>query len=149
MNFIGKLQEFTSQIMDDTLIAGSQREQKMIQVFDLCRFIEAYNNPIKIIDYTYKINVVEEEGIRKGIYFCDLVYNTKYVFDKWPYKPNNLKRMRSNLKVKELWFVSVVEKLAADNLSDSREFVEKHHVGNIYDKIFHFNFSQSSIKILK
>ena len=33
-----------------------------------------YNNALKkIIDYKHKICVVKDQGVRKGIYFCDLI----------------------------------------------------------------------------
>ncbi|RZK40290.1 MAG: hypothetical protein EOO90_15625 [Pedobacter sp.] len=146
MNLLNTLQQYTSQIMDDPLLSGGQQEQKMIQVFDLCHFIDIYGHSLEIIDYKHKICVVEDAGIRKGIYFCDLVYNTRYYFDKWFYKQENLQTTRDQLNIKELWFVSVVESSYSNNLADSKEFVKRNGVKNLYDKIFYFNFSQSIIK---
>ena len=146
MNLSNTLQQFTSQIMDDPLLSGGQQEQKMIQVFDLCHFIDVYGSTLKIVDYKHKINVIDVEGIRKGIYFCDLIYNTRYYFDKWFYKRENIQNIRNQLKLKELWFVSVVENMADDDIEDTTAFVKRNGVKNMYDKIFYFNFSQSIIK---
>lgn len=149
MNLLGTLLQYTTEIMDDPLLSGGKQEQKMIQVFDLCHFIDVYEQSLTIVDYKHKINVIEEKGIRKGIYFCDLIYNNRYYFDKWFYKQDNIKDIRNQLRIKELWFVSVVESLASDDLTDSSEFVRKNNVNNLYDKIFYFNFSQSIIKKLE
>jgi len=149
MNLSDMLQEFTAQILDDPLLSGSQQEEKMIQVLDLCHFIDIYKQSLIIVDYAHKINIVEEDGVRKGVYFCDLLYNTRYCFDSWYYKQDNLKEIRSQLKTKELWFVIVEENLSAGDLKASKEFVQKNNVGGLYDRIFYFNFSQSTIKSIK
>lgn len=146
MNLLTTLQQYTSQIMDDPLLSGGQQEQKMIQVFDLCHFIDVYDHSLEIVDYKHKICVVKDQGVRKGIYFCDLIYNTRYCFDKWFYRHENITTTRNQLEIKELWFVSVVESLMSDDLTDSRAFVQKNGVKNLYDQIFYFNFSQSIIK---
>src|SRR5450631_523477 len=113
MTLSDMLQEFTAQILDDPLLSGSQQEEKMIQVLDLCHFIDIYKQSLIIVDYAHKINIVEEDGVRKGVYFCDLLYNTRYCFDSWYYKQDNLKEIRSQLRTKELWFVIVEENLSA------------------------------------
>lgn len=80
MNLLYMLLEYTTQIMDNPHLSGRQQNEKMIQVFDLCHFIEIYKQSLKIVDYSRTINVIEEDCIRKGIYFYDLLYNTKYFF---------------------------------------------------------------------
>jgi hypothetical protein len=143
------LQVFTTDIMDDPLLSGGQQEQKIIQVFDLCHFMDVYGQAFKIINYKHQINIIEDDGVRKGIYFCDLLYNTDYFLDRWFYKQNNIEDIRSQFKIKELWFVIVVESFSTDDLIDSEWFVQENGVNNLYDKIFYFNFSQSIIKKLK
>lgn len=149
MNLSNMLQEFTARILDDPLLSGGQQEEKMIQVLDLCYFIDTYEQSLKIVDYAHKINIVEEDGIRKGIYFCDLLYNTRYSFDAWLYQQNNLRDIRRQLQTKELWFVIVEENLSAGDLIASNEFIKQNNVNALYDRIFYFNFSQSTIKNLK
>lgn len=149
MNLSNMLQEFATQILDDSLLSGGQQEEKMIQVLDLCHFIDIYKQSLKIVDYGHKINIVEEDGVRKGIYFCDLLHKTRNSFDSWFFKQNNLREIRSQLKIKELWFVIVEENLSAGDLKASKEFVQNNNVDNLYDRIFYFNLLQSTIKIFK
>ncbi|MBT2619916.1 MULTISPECIES: hypothetical protein [Chryseobacterium] len=149
MNLLNRLQQYTTHIMDEPHLSGIQQEEKMIQVFDLCHFIDIYNQSLQIIDYEHKINVIEENGIRKGIYFCDLLYNIQYSIDKWMYQISNLQNLKNQLKIEELWFVIVVESFFSKDLIGSEKFVKKNNVDRIYNKIFYFNFSQSTIKILK
>lgn len=142
-------QEFITQIMDDRLLSEVQQEEKIIQVFDLFRFIRIYKQPLKINDYRDTINIVDEDGIQKGIYFCDLLCNTSYSFDRLLYMPSELISLRKILKIKELWFVIIEESFYTGDLTTSKEFIKTNKVANLYDKIFYFNSSQSTIKILK
>ncbi|MEL1242097.1 hypothetical protein [Flavobacterium flavipallidum] len=143
------LQELASQIMDDPRFTEEELEEKIIQVFDLCHFIKTYKQSLNIIGYSHPINLIEEDGVKKGIYFCDLLYNTRYSFDRWFYQQSNLKDIINLLNIKELWFVLVVKSFFDDDLIDSQEFIERNKINSLYDKVFYFNFSQSTIKILK
>lgn len=143
------LQELASQIMDDPRFTEEELEDKIIQVFDLCHFIKAYKQSLNIVDYSHSINLIEEDDVKKGIYFCDLLYNTRYSFDIWFYQQSNLKSIINLLNIKELWFVLVVESFFDDDLTDSQEFIERNKINSLYDKVFYFNFSKSTIKILK
>ena len=148
MNLLNILQHYTTQIMDDPLLSANLQEQKIIQVFDLCHFIDIYGCSLKILDYKHKINVIEEDGIRKGVFFFDLAYDNKYQLVKEFYKPKNIQTIRNQLKIKELWFVTVIENVISDDLKASREFITKNNINSLYDKVFYFNFSKSIIKII-
>lgn len=149
MNLSNMLQEFTIQIMDDPFLSRDQQEDKWIQVSDLCHFIDIYKQYLEIIDYKHKINIVDDDGVQKGIYFCDLSYNAKYSFDGSFFIPSNAKDITNWLKIKELWFVIVEESFYTIDLTISKEFIKSNNTENLFDKIFYFNFSQSIIKILK
>jgi hypothetical protein len=150
MKFTDKLQELTGQIIDDPILTSRQQEERIIQAFDLCHFIHCYNSSLKVVDCLHhKINIVEDQDERKGIYFCDLMYNTQYYFDSTLYNPLKIESFRTQSEVTELWFVIVEEGFMTSDLSDSKEFVQRNNVPAIYDRIFHFNFTQSSVKILK
>jgi len=127
-------------------MSGIEVMSKIKPLMEESHFIDVYDHSLEIVDYKHKICVVKDQGVRKGIYFCDLIYNTRYCFDKWFYRRENITTTRNQLKIKELWFVSVVESLMSDDLTDSRAFVQKNGVKNLYDQIFYFNFSQSIIK---
>lgn len=149
MNLSNMLQEFTTQIMDNPNLSRYQQEEKMIQVFDLCHFIDVYKQSLKIIDYKHKINIVDDNRAQKGIYFCDLLYNAKYSFDGSFFIPSNVRDIVNRLKIKELWLVIVEESFCTIDLTISREFIKSNNTENLFDKIFYFNFSQSIIKNLK
>lgn len=149
MKFIEQLHELTGQIIDDAVLTCQQQEERIIQAFDLCHFIHSYNSSLKILDCLHhKINLVEDRGHKKGIYFYDLIYNNRNYFDSVLYNPFIIESFRNQSQVKELWFV-VVEEGSGSDLKDSKEFVQRNNVPAIYDKIFHFNFTQSTVKILK
>lgn len=149
MNLSSMLQEFTTQILDNPYLSGDQKEEKMIQVFDLCHFIDVYKKSLMIIDYKHKINIVDDDGVKKGIYFCDLLYNTKYSFDGSFFILSNIEYIISQLKIKELWLVIVEENFYTNDLTISKEFIKSNNAESLFDNIFYFNFSQSIIKILK
>jgi len=143
------LQQLTGQIMDDSFLTEKQQEERIIQVFDLCYFINRYKRSLKIINCSqHKINIVDDNGIKKGIYFCDLIYNSRYFLDESLFNSFNLNSFKNQSNVEELWFV-VVEEGLHSNLKESNEFIEKNNVNHLYDRIFYFNFSQSKIKHLK
>lgn len=136
--------------MVDPVLTEKQREEKIIQVFDLCHFINCYKRSLKIVDCSrHKISIVEDNGIRKGIYFCDLIYNTRYFFDELLYKSFTIEAFKEQCKVEELWFVVVEESFTANHFTESADFIKRNNVIALYDKVFHCNFSQSVIKILK
>lgn len=149
MNLLDILQEYTVQIMDDPLLVGDQMEEKIIQVFDLCHFIDGYTQPLKVIDYKHKINIIEDGGVQKGIYFCDLFCSTQYFFEKSFYAPGKLSDLRRQLNIKELWYVIVEEGFKTGSLTASKAFIKRNNIDSVCEKIFYFNFSQSIIKILK
>lgn len=150
MDLLKMLDEFIGQIMVNSFLTEKQQEEKIIQVFDLCHFINCYEQPLTIVDCcSHKISIVEDDGVKKGIYFCDLIYNTRYFFDESLYNSFILDAFRRQFNVKELWFVIVEERFKADNITDSACFIKSNNVDSLYDKIYHFNFPQSIIKILK
>ncbi len=150
MKFKDRLQELAGQIIDDPILTDKQQEERIIQAIDLCHFIQCYNSSLKVIDCLHhKINLVEEKGNKKGIYFCDLMYNIKYNFDSALYNPIQIQSFRRQSEVTELWFVVVEEGGMTNDLRDSKEFIQRNNVPAIYDRVFHFNFTLSTVKILK
>lgn len=144
------LQKHTGEIMDNSSLTEKQQEEKITQVFDLCHFIKCYNQPLSLVDsQEHKIMTVDDQGTRKGIYFCDLIYNTRYFFDRYFFNLPDISTYKTQSKVNELWFVLVEESFSLDYFRDSEDFIEKNNVAALYDRVFYFNFSRSIIKILK
>lgn len=148
MNLSNQLQEFSIKIMDDPQLSREQQEDKWIQVFDLCHFIDIYKQSLKIIDFDHKINIVNDDGVQKGIYFCDLLYHATYTFEGSFFIASNVRDIMNRLKIKELWFVIVEESFYTIDLTISREFLKSNNIESLFDKVMYFNFSQSIIKKL-
>ncbi|MFY1047517.1 hypothetical protein [Chryseobacterium sp. GP-SGM7] len=146
MNLLDMLQEYTTQIMDDPCLTGKQQEEKIIQIFDLCHFVEIYKRSLRIIDFDDKVNIIEDDGGRKGIYFCDLLYTTTHHFEGSLYSQSFLQSLKRQSDLSELWFVVVEENFISENMNDSKAFIKKNKVEDLYDRIFYFNYSRSIIK---
>lgn len=75
-------QDLTDQInIECFYMTSSQQEEKVIQLIDLHHFIESYNQSLKVIDYiNHPINIIEDNGIKKGILFYDLKHNFLQTF---------------------------------------------------------------------
>lgn len=150
MDLLKDLQEFIGEIMDNSSLTEKQQEEKIIQVVDLYHFICCYEQNLTIIDcIQHRISLIDDDGIKKGIYFCDLVYETDYFFDELLYESAAISAFKSQWNVKELWFVIVEEYFTANSLTEITDFIKRNNVGSLYDKIFHCNFYRSIIKILK
>ncbi|MDH6254234.1 hypothetical protein M2347_003961 [Chryseobacterium sp. H1D6B] len=136
-------QELTEQItLECFFMTDSQQEEKVIQLIDLHHFIECYDSTIKVFDYIqHSINIIEDNGIKKGIFFCDLKYTAPLDL----YACEAFKKQHS---IKELWFVFVEEDSVSD-CSRHIEFIHQNSIEIFYDKIFLFNFFQSIIKEIK
>lgn len=136
-------QELTEQItLECFFMTDSQKEEKVIQLIDLHHFIECYNSKIKMINYTHHpINIIEENGIKKGILFYDLKHSS--LFDLNAYE--SFKRQHH---LQELWFVFVEEEMNT-NTHLYTDFIIENSIEIFYDNIFLFNFFQSTIKKIK
>ncbi|RZK21964.1 MAG: hypothetical protein EOO43_10200 [Flavobacterium sp.] len=149
MRFTDRLQVLTGQIIDDPLLAGEQQEKRIIQAFDLCHFIHCFDPSLEVLDCLYQdINVVEKNGSRKGIYFWDLLYNKNYYFSNSALCQSDLAAYKARYKLTELWFVIVEEGLFSNDTSESTDFIERYKVTSLYDKVFHFNYTHSTVKTL-
>lgn len=135
-------QELTEKISCEFFfMTDNQQEEKIIQLIDLHHFIECFNEPIKIINYfNSSVNIVEENGVRKGILFYELKYSTLL-------RHAELEMFKKQNNLNELWFV-FVEENTNTNFQCHFDFVLKKDIKIFYDKIFVFNFFQSAISTL-
>ncbi|WP_326984050.1 hypothetical protein VUJ46_05765 [Chryseobacterium sp. MYb264] len=123
-------------------LSDSQQEEKIIQLIDLHHFVECYNQSLQVIDYINNpVNIIEENGIRKGILFYDLKFSS-------PLNPYESEAFKKQHHLQEVWFVFVEEDTKALSSKHS-EFINENAVDIFYDKIFVFNFFQSVIKVIK
>ncbi len=144
-----KFQEQAALIMANPSLSDKQQEKKIIQLADITRFIEKYNPDLHIVDYTTPVNVVQREGKRYGILFCD----SKILFesqnnDVFLANPYTLEMSKRALAIQELWLV-FVEDQCHMSLKPFLTFLEKNTLNTLYDKIFFLNYFQSVIHELK
>ena len=132
----------SNQILSDSALTEQQKEEKIIQLADLTRFIECYNSSIKASKYQLKgkINIIVDEGRDKGILFCDInsLHNTV------SYTQLVAEAKRNHGGVKELWLVFVRERETEDT-SPALEFIQQENIGYIFDKLFLFDFFKKQV----
>lgn len=136
-------QKLTEQITQECyFMTDSQQEEKVIQLIDLHHFIESYNQSLKVIDYIHHpINIIEENGVKKGILFYDMKHS--HALDIY-----ESELFKNHYQIQELWFVFVEE----ENISKTEkyvDFIQINAIETFYDRIFMFNFFQSTINAIK
>lgn len=136
-------QELTQEIsLKCFFMTESQQEEKVIQLIDLHHFIECFDSEMKILSYLHhSINIVEHEGEKKGILFCDLKHSA--VPDS-----NASEEFRRRYGLSELWFVFVEETFVQDTACYTDAIIEN-SLDIFYERIFTFSFFQSIIQPLK
>lgn len=136
-------QKLTEQITQECyFMTDSQQEEKVIQLIDLHHFIESYNQSLKVIDYIHHpINIIEENGVKKGILFYDMKHS--HALDIY-----ESELFKNQHQIKELWFV-FVEEDSVSQVDKYINFIQMNAIETFYDRIFMFNFFQSTINAIK
>jgi len=136
-------QELTDQIdLECFYLTASEQEEKVIQLIDLHHFIESYNQSLKVIDYiSHPINIIEDNGEKKGILFYDLKHDL-------PLDLSTSEDFKKQHQLQELWFV-FVEEDHVSNYNRHIDFLIENGIEFFYNRIFTFNFFQSVIYNLK
>jgi len=136
-------QKLTEQITQECyFMTDSQQEEKVIQLIDLHHFIESYNQSLKVIDYIHHpINIIEENGVKKGILFYDMKHS--HALDIY-----ESELFKNHHQIQELWFVFVEEE-SVSQVEKYVNFIQLNAIEIFYDRIFMFNFFQSTINAIK
>lgn len=136
-------QKLTEQITQECyFMTDSQQEEKVIQLIDLHHFIASYNESLKVIDYIHHpINIIEENGVKKGVLFYDMKHS--HALDIY-----ESELFKSHHQIQELWFVFVEEENAS-KAEKYMDFIQLNAIDTFYDRIFMFNFFQSTINAIK
>ncbi|OBW42156.1 hypothetical protein AB670_01452 [Chryseobacterium sp. MOF25P] len=136
-------QKLTEQITQECyFMTDSQQEEKVIQLIDLHHFIASYNESLKVIDYIHHpINIIEENGEKKGVLFYDMKHS--HALDIY-----ESELFKSHHQIQELWFVFVEEENAS-KAEKYMDFIQLNAIETFYDRIFMFNFFQSTINAIK
>ncbi len=123
-------------------MTASQQEEKVIQIIDLHHFVECFDPNIKILNYIrHPINIIEHNGIKKGILF----YNLKH--SSFP-DCNTSEEFKRRHGLSELWFVFVEEETVT-HTTHHTDFIIENSLEIFYDRIFLFQFFQSHLQRLK
>lgn len=135
-------QELAEEItLECFFMTDSQQEEKVIQLIDLYHFVECYNLQIKVLNYIHhSINIIEENGIKKGILFYDMKHSASLDL-------NANEDFKRQYHLQELWFVFVEEDTVIDP-NRYNSFITENSIEIFYDRIFQFNFFQSAINPL-
>jgi len=136
-------QKLTEQITQECyFMTDSQQEEKVIQLIDLHHFIDSYNQSLKVIDYIHHpINIIEENGVKKGILFYDMKHS--HALDIY-----ESELFKNHHQIQELWFVFVEEE-SISQVEKYVNFIQLNAIETFYDRIFMFNFFQSTINAIK
>ncbi|WP_316838556.1 hypothetical protein [Pedobacter gandavensis] len=146
---VEQFQVLAEQIVDSPWLEENQQEEKIIQLADLCRFIASYKPSISIKEVrTHKINVIEDDGIRKGVFCIDAKGLLQMSADFSLFNSFAIEAYKAQTKVAELWMVFIEDGVCSkeDQFSD---FLAKSRIAAIYDKVFCLDFFQSKIHALK
>jgi len=126
-----------------------EKRDKMIQIADSSHFMECYSTKLTLLDCVqYEINIVDYDGIKAGILFCDLSKLKKSAFHPSLYTPLSSDFFREQINIEEFWFVFVEETLNA-HLKKFTDFIKEHKLSDYYNRIFLFSFFESNIRRLK
>ncbi|WP_160137647.1 hypothetical protein [Chryseobacterium sp. c4a] len=136
-------QELTEEITSECFfMTESQQEEKVIQLIDLHHFIECFDPTIKILNYIqHPINIIEHNGTRKGIFFYDLKHS--FFLDC-----NTSEEFKRRYALSEIWFVFVEEETVT-NTAHHTDFMIENSLEIFYDRVFLFQFFQSTLQRLK
>lgn len=146
---VERFQKLAEQIIEHPWLGESQQEERITQVADLCRFISSYKPSIRIEDaFSHKINVIEDEGIRKGVLFCDYSPLLSVSFDFSLFNFVALQAFKTKENIQELWIV-FIESKGKEKDPQFTNIPEKKRIAAFYDKIFCFDFFQSKIQTIK
>ncbi|MDM1137186.1 hypothetical protein ACTS9K_07465 [Empedobacter sp. ULE_I145] len=116
--------------------SATEKEDKIIQITDLNRFIQCYDPTLEIVDCIHHdFCIIEKNELIKEVKLMDIsnLINNETI---------------SINRNKESWFVLVNDKLDT-TLKSILKTIEEHNISKIYDKVFVFNFFQSSIHEIK
>ncbi|MCL1674539.1 hypothetical protein [Elizabethkingia meningoseptica] len=142
---IKEFASLTEVITRDASLTEQQKEEKLVQMADLHRFIKSYNSAINLAECQFqgKINVITEEGKKKGILFYDL----KGLQNDKSYRQLIAEAKRNHGRLKELWLVFVRERDSIQPDSAER-FIREQNIAYFFDRLFLFDFLQSEIHLL-
>lgn len=133
----------------DPELSKDEKKDKIIQIADSSHFMECYSTKLILMDgLQYEINLVEQNGKKTGLLFCDMKKLKKDSYHPSQYTPFSSSFFREQTRVEEFWFV-FVEEAVNPNIKKFLDFIGKHNLGCHYNKIFLFSFFESTILQLK
>jgi len=138
-----RFQKFLERI--DPGLSKDAKKDKIVQIADINRFVESYTTKLTLMGcMEYEINIVEQNGTKTGVLFCDLTQINKSSFNPILYTPFTSDFFREQTNVNTFWFVFVEENQNTP-FKQFSEFIKIHQLKEYYSKIFLFRYFESSI----
>lgn len=144
---IDTFQTFLERI--DPTLTKEEKKDKMVQIADISLFTQCYSTQLTFMGcIEYDINIMEHNGIKTGILFCDLKKLKRDSFNPWLYTPFSSEFFRSQTNIDDFWFVFVEETI---NIPFKKfiDFMEDNHLTDYYSKIFLLSYFESNLHQLK
>ncbi len=114
-------------------------EQKVIQLVDLTRFIEAYGQPLDFEDSDPSgMNIVKSKQQKIGIYFHDFSDDNASIIK------NDLPSFRTNNEIDEFWLV-MVQTQSTNHFKNYIQLIESEDINSFYEKVYLFDFFNAKI----
>lgn len=133
-------QQLAGAIIDDPIITGKQREDKIVRLADLCNFIENYDPSIEIVDHD-QFSIVEGSGTKKAIFICDFSGEVKDVWSNADLNESSIAAFKEANRLMEVWLVIIEEGIVDSHLNECRHFIKQSTIPQFCDKVFHFNYA--------
>lgn len=130
-------------------LTKEEKKDKITQIADVSLFTECYNADLTFMGcIEYEINIMEQNGIKKGVLFCNVNKLKKDSFNPWLYTPFSSNFFRSQINIKEFWFV-FVDETSDKSYQKFIDFAEENNLTDYYSKIFLLSYFDSELHHLK
>ena len=121
--------------LDETVIEGAQ-------------VTDCYSKSITLMGcLQYEINVVDFEGVKAGVLFCERKKMELSLFSTLWAKPLSSTFIKEQIDIDEFWFVFVEEEWTR-NVRVFDDFIEEHDLRGNYNKIFSMSLVEPTIRHL-
>jgi hypothetical protein len=141
-------QKLAEQVATDPGMSREWQCGKFTELAYLCHFVQCYKSSLHIADWRFpSIYIMEDGEGRTGIAFCDLQWPLNRRIDQ-ELKVSDDTTDRKAAAIQELWLVFVAEG-GETQASFCLNMVNEHNLSLTFDKIFLFDFFQSTIQVIK
>ena len=128
-----------SESVNSKLVRNNDIE-KRIGVNGFGRISKYYSKNINLLGcLQLEINILEIDGLRIGVWFCDYAKIKKSFFHPFMYVPSSSDLFRREVGVDGFWFVLTGGELTRE-FKAVNEFIDKYNLRERYDEVFLFSY---------